>query len=299
MKEIQTKNESRYAALLMDCGFKAVFGDERNKDVVISLLNRFLDGEHHIVEIEFLNNEQMGETFTTKGVRYDLHCKDDTGARFVVEMQKIKNSQDFYTRSVYYGSKVYSLQHNKGKKRYNLSPVYVLGIMEGQLAHVTDSKCIVRYTMARKDVDEIAPKTIICTFVQLGFFSKRSDECVDMLDQWLYSLKHMDALDEVPDGFDSEEMSSLYTAAEIALFDGDKRIKYEKAMMYERDYNNDMYYSRKEGIEEGIAIGEAKGVAKGKEEEKISAARNFKKLGVSVETISQALELSPEEIEAL
>lgn len=181
----------------------------------------------------------MGETFTTKGVRYDLHCKDDTGARFVVEMQKIKNSQDFYTRSVYYGSKVYSLQHNKGKKRYNLSPVYVLGIMEGQLAHVTDSKCIVRYTMARKDVDE------------------------------------------------------------IALFDGDKRIKYEKAMMYERDYNNDMYYSRKEGIEEGIAIGEAKGVAKGKEEEKISAARNFKKLGVSVETISQALELSPEEIEAL
>lgn len=135
--------------------------------------------------------------------------------------------------------------------------------------------------------------------MQLGFFSKRSDECVDMLDQWLYSLKHMDALDEVPAGFDSEEMSSLYTAAEIALFDGDKRIKYEKAMMYERDYNNDMYYSRKEGIEEGIAIGEAKGVAKGKEEEKISAARNFKKLGVSVETISQALELSPEEIEAL
>ena len=131
------------------------------------------------------------------------------------------------------------------------------------------------------------------------FFSKRSDDCVDMLDQWLYSFKHMDALDEVPDGFDSEEMSSLYTAAEIALFDGDKRIKYEKAMMYERDYNNDMYYSRKEGIEEGIAIGEAKGVAKGKEEEKISAARNFKKLGVSVETISQALELSPEEIEAL
>lgn len=66
---------------------------------------------------------------------------------------------------------------------------------------------------------------------------------MDMLDQWLYSLKHMDALDEVPAGFDSEEMSSLYTAAEIALFDGDKRIKYEKAMMYERDYNNDMYYA--------------------------------------------------------
>ena len=167
--------------------------------------------------------------------------------------------------------------------------------MEGQLAHVTDSKCIVRYTMARKDVDEIAPKTIICTFMQLGFFSKKSDECVDLLDQWLYSLKHMDALDEVPDGFDSEEMSSLYTAAEIALFDGDKRNKYEKAMMYERYYNNDMYYSRKEGIEEGIAIGEARG----KEEERLANAKSLKQVGVPVEKISEALGLSPEEIETL
>lgn len=118
---------------------------------------------------------------------------------------------------------------------------------------------------------------------------------MDLLDQWLYSLKHMDALDEVPDGFDSEEMSSLYTAAEIALFDGDKRIKYEKAMMYERDYNNDMYYSRKEGIEEGIAIGEARG----KEEERLANAKSLKQVGVPVEKISEALGLSPEEIEAL
>ena len=149
--------------------------------------------------------------------------------------------------------------------------------------------------MSRKDVDEVAPKTIICKFVQLGFFSKKSKECVDLLDQWLYSLKHMEALDEAPAGFDSEEMSSLYTAAEIALFDEEKRNKYEEAMMYERDYNNDMYYSRQEGIEEGIAIGEARGEAKGKEE----VAKSLKGMGLSVEIIAKSTGLSPEQIYAL
>ena len=187
------------------------------------------------------------------------------------------------------------MQHKKGKNRYDLLPVYVLGIMEGQLAHVNDKKCIVSYTMSRKDVDEVAPKTIICKFVQLGFFSKKSEECVDLLDQWLYSLKHMEALDEAPAGFDSEEMSSLYTAAEIALFDEEKRNKYEEAMMYERDYNNDMYYSRQEGIEEGIAIGEARGEARGKEE----VAKSLKGMGLSVEIIAKSTGLSPEQIYAL
>ena len=295
MDETQTKNDSRYAALLMDCGFKAVFGDDRNKDVVISLLNRFLEGEHHIVDLEFMNNEQIGETLTTKGVRYDLHCKDDTGARFVVEMQKIKHSQDFFARSIYYGSKVYSVQHKKGMKRYDMSPVYVLGIMEGHLAHVSDKKCVVSYKMSRNDVAEVTPKTIMCIFVQLGFFRKKSDECMDLLDQWLYCLKHMDALDEMPNGFDSEEISSLFTAAEVALFDEEKRLIYESAMMYERDYNNDMYYSRQEGIEEGIS----RGMAMGKEEEKLANAKNLKSAGVSLETIAACIGLDIETVKAL
>ena len=70
-------------------------------------------------------------------------------------------------------------------------------------------------------------------------------------------------------------------------------------MMYERDYNNDMYYSRQEGIEEGIAIGEARGEARGNEEEKLSNAKNLKSAGVALETIATCIGLDIEPVEAL
>ena len=54
-------------------------------------------------------------------------------------------------------------------------------------------------------------------------------------------------------------------------------------MTTERDLRNQMAYARKEGLEQG----------------KVEAARNFKALGVDLETIAKATGLSLEQIEAL
>jgi len=56
-------------------------------------------------------------------------------------------------------------------------------------------------------------------------------------------------------------------------------------------YNSGERKGRAEGLEEGLK--------KGLEEGRAEAARNLKKLGVAVNIISQATELTEEEIEAL
>lgn len=296
--------QQRYVDLLMDSGFKAVFGDEKNKNVVIDFLNAILAGEHNVIDVQYLNNELLGEPTTNKGVRFDLHCIDDAGFRFVVEMQRARHSDDFFERSVYYGSRLYSLQLDKGRHDYRIPPVYVIGIMESSLTHERmaggQNHYVSRYSMRRMDetiLQSVAPKTISCIFVQLGFFDKEAEDCLDIIDRWCYSLKNMGELAEQPVDFDGSAFANLYRASEIAQFDQSKRIIYDSERMTERDYQHDMYYSREEGRAEGRAEGIVEGKAEGKAEANSQTARNLKDLGVSVDVIAKATGLSVEEIE--
>lgn len=63
--------------------------------------------------------------------------------------------------------------------------------------------------------------------------------------------------------------------------------------------NTEREEGRAEGIEEGLNKGLAKGLAKGRKEGIKENARNLKKLGATIDVISQATGLSKEEIEKL
>ena len=63
---------------------------------------------------------------------------------------------------------------------------------------------------------------------------------------------------------------------------------------------NDVLNTAKlEGRAEGLAEGRAEGLEQGRMEERLSTARNLKKLGIAPDTIVQATGLSLEEIEKL
>ena len=56
---------------------------------------------------------------------------------------------------------------------------------------------------------------------------------------------------------------------------------------------------RAEGLAEGRAEGRAEGLEQGRMEERLSTARNLKRLGIGPDTIAQATGLGREEIEKL
>ena len=87
----------RYVDILTDAGFKAVFGDQRNKDVLMDLLNVLLPAERRVEEIEYNTTEIPGFTPETKSVRIDLRCTSADGTRFIVEMQKSRQKNFFRT----------------------------------------------------------------------------------------------------------------------------------------------------------------------------------------------------------
>ena len=77
----------RYVDILTDAGFKAVFGDERNKDVLIDLVNVVLPENRHVRDLTYATTEIPGFTLSNKSIRIDLRCTGDDGSVFIVELQ--------------------------------------------------------------------------------------------------------------------------------------------------------------------------------------------------------------------
>ena len=96
-------------------------------------------------------------------------------------------------------------------------------------------------------------------------------------------------------------------ACEIARFSPDKRLRYEKEMITERDYRNILETAREDGFAEGeakgLAEGEAKGLADGEAKGRAAMAAEIARAmlasGMEHSLISSLTGLSQEEIKGL
>ena len=70
-------------------------------------------------------------------------------------------------------------------------------------------------------------------------------------------------------------------------------------ILTEYDYDTDIAVQREEAFEEGMNKGLAQGISKGAKEKAIETAKNFLKMGLSLEQVSQGTNLSLEEVKQL
>jgi len=67
-----------------DFGFKTIFGEERNSDILKGFLNELLAGERaHIKTITYLDKEQLPRSEVDRKAIYDVYCEDEKGDRFI------------------------------------------------------------------------------------------------------------------------------------------------------------------------------------------------------------------------
>lgn len=92
-----------------DIGFKIIFGQEASKDLLITLLNELLLGEHHIEDLTFLDKEDRSNNISDRGIVYDLYCRTSTGEYIIVEMQNRWHS-NFLDRTLFYVCRAISRQ---------------------------------------------------------------------------------------------------------------------------------------------------------------------------------------------
>ena len=272
-----------------DFGFHRIFGQEVHKELLIDFLNELLKDERHIVDITFLNPIQQPETIEDRGVIFDIHCRDDKGGLFVVEMQNGAQPY-FYDRGIYYLSRAISNQGEKGKDwKFSLCPVYGIFLLNYKMG--INSKFRTDVILADRDTGRVFSDKIRQVYLELPWFTKEPDDCETDFERWLYLLKHMDTLERMPFKARKAVFDKLLEVADVANLSKDERILYDEALKRYRDYKNTIDYAEEKGVEKGIKIGKT-------EEQRLIAA-NLKKRGVNTEMIAQCTGLSIEEIDNL
>ena len=265
-----------------DVGFKRIFGQEISKPVLIAFLNALLKDEQHIVDLQYLDKEQPGDSADDKSLIYDVYCELDNGEHIIVEMQN-KSQPYFKNRSVYYVSRAISRQGEPGLEwRYDVKAVYLIALLNFKRDDIS--------TEFRTDVAlmDMKHKTLFSdkvrlVYLQLPYFTKEVDDCESIFEKLIFVLKHMDVLQRMPWLAQDAVFQKLASIADVASLNKQERLAYDENLRKYRDTIEVMQGQYMEG--------EAKGRA--------DVARKLKEMGMALSDIAKATGLSETDIEKL
>jgi len=279
------ENREKYINPFTDFGFKRLFGEEPNKDLLLDFLNEILKNQQgKIVDLTYLKTEKLGISEQDRRAIFDLYCENEKGEKFIVEMQKSK--QNFFKdRSVYYSTFPIQEQARKSDWNYELKAVYTIGILDFVFDSDKNESDKFRYDVKLQDIETNKTFYDKLTFIyfEMPKFNKSIDELDSHFDKWLYILKNLHKLDRLPSKLQENVFEKVFEVAEIAKFTREEYISYEDSLKYYRDLKNSLDTAKIEA----------------KEQRDLEIAKKLIENNVSDEIISNSTGLTIKEIEKL
>ena len=211
----------RFINPFTDMGFKRIFGQEVNKNLLIDFLNDLLEGEKRIIDITFLDKEQLGTSVDDRSCIYDIYCENENGERFIVEIQN-RGHRNFKERAIYYLSRAIANQGQKGPSwMFDLKAVY------GKMRFI---------------------------FLDLPAFTKDEETCETDFERWIYVLKNMEMLQRMPFKARKSVFEELEKIADISALSKEDQEKYEEIIKVYRDNLVTEQWAIEKGHKEGILL---------------------------------------------
>lgn len=253
-----------------DIGFKIIFGQPASKDLLITLLNELLSGEHHIEDLVFLDKEDHSENVRDKGIIYDLYCKTSTGEYIIVEMQNRWHSR-FLDRTLYYMARAISRQVEnpaslrQTEKRTESSENHALGysvgyefredetdyiLEESRVSYGTQYKLATVYGIFLMNFKEEGLDPVFRTdtqitsrqtgktinphfrqiYLQFPYFTKELKDCESLYERLMFTLKNMESWYKMPEALKEQVFERLEQLASVANLSEADRIAYDRAV---------------------------------------------------------------------
>jgi len=269
-----------------DFGFKKLFGEEASKDLLIDFLNQLLPAKHRIVELSFKNSEQQAENKNNRKAIFDLHCQNDRGDRFIVEMQKAK-IKFFKDRALFYSTFPIKEQAEKGEWDFKLNPVYCVAILDFVFDDNRQKKNHITNIQLKDQFCQTFYDKLTFIYIEMPRFQKEEHQLENRFDKWLYFLKYLEDFDHIPAIFEEEVFLKGFEIARIANYNEKEMAEYENSLKYYRDLKGVVDNSYEEGLEEG------------KEVNQLAVIKNSLKEGLDIDLISRITGVPVEEIKRI
>lgn len=286
--------QEKYISPFTDYGFKKLFGEEPNKDLLLDFLNELLkEEEGNIVKLTYLKNEQLGASEIDRKAIFDLYCENEKGEKFIVELQKTK--QNFFKdRTVYYSTFPIRDQAQRRDWNFELKAVYLIAILDFVFEDDKDEQDKYRYDVKLSDIDshKVFYDKLTFIYLEMPKFNKSIEDLETRFDKWLYVLKNLPDLDKRPAKLQEKVFEKLFEVAEIAKFSPSQVDSYEQSLKYYRDLKNSIDTAHDEGFDEGYD----EGIEVGKKEGIEEIVKYMLSKGMSKDEIASATGINKEQI---
>jgi predicted transposase/invertase (TIGR01784 family) len=281
---------SRYLNPYTDFGFKKLFGEEANKDLLADFLNQLLPPQHQIETLHFKNPENLPDLPLERKAIFDIYCKNTTGEDFIVEMQKAKLNF-FKDRALFYSTFPIRDQAKKGDWDFKLNAIYYVAILDFRYDENEERQKLLREVTLKDQDGDLFYKKLHFSFLQMPLFNKQEHELKTRSDKWLYFLKNLENFDHIPAILNEPIFQKAFDILEEAHLTREQLEQYQKSLL--------TYWELKGVVDTARDEGKAEGKAEGKIEERLEIAQKLKREGLSLEMIGKVTGLSLKEIEQL
>jgi len=281
----------------IDLVFKKLFGVDKNKDLLISLINSMLLDEDKISTVTLKNPYNLPDYLDGKLSILDIKAEDDKGRRYNIEMQMIGHD-DYGLRTLFYLAKTFIEQIGTSGKYKDLNKTIVINIVDFEFfkePNIEDEdrkdKIEKRYhrEVAFRDVKtfEKYPQLdyLSVHFVELPKYDNNTNNVKTTLERWITFLNKAGDLtkDNLPKELDTDEIKKAVEELTIMYLNDQEKAYYERQQLLLMDE-----YSRLESAEN-----------KGKIEGKIEVAKGLKADKIPINIIAKNTGLTLEQVEKL
>jgi predicted transposase/invertase (TIGR01784 family) len=301
-------SETTLLDIQSDYIFKRVFGVEKNKKLLISLINSILKGNPTVTDLEIRNTEISKIIKNNLTIYLDIKAEINPQEFVDIEIQ-VRNTGEIMERAVQYLAEILTLNCRKltekekeagQRQTYKYPKVIGIWIM-GE--NVTDRKdavneACVAFPPTERDEYQIITDKLRIFFVELQKFHPKHIDRKNMLDVWMAFLKNPlnDDIQDVP-----EVKEALDTLKEISA-DKDEREIYYLRQHTEFGYISEKNVAVQKAKAEGEQLGaerERKKAEKEKKAEKTESAKTALSMGLTVDQVAKITGLSKEDVAEL
>jgi predicted transposase/invertase (TIGR01784 family) len=243
---------AKYINPYTDFGFKKLFGEEGNKDLLIDFLNQILPPHHQIKDLKFRNPESLAELSTERKAIFDIHCEALSGEKFIVEMQKAKVKY-FKDRSLFYVTFPIRDQAQQGEWNFRLTPIYFVAILDFEYDEAEEKRKF-RRDVALKDQDgEVFFDKLHFKFLQMPLFQKQAHELTTKFDRWCYFLKNLESFDHIPAILNEPIFQKAFGTAALASLTPEQRASYDESLIQYWGFKSAIETAVEEAVETATA----------------------------------------------
>ena len=295
--------KDRYLNPFTDFGFKKLFGEESQKDLLIDFLNALLPEKHHIRDLQYITRETANDANIPHNLRLiNTICTSENGETFIVMLQK--QSQNYYTDTSplpfiasALGQTKSGLVNDLLAKNKHLT-LYCVNLLDFVVNTDAENGDYVHYVQFKDEQNRAASSMmdVQYVFLEIPNFTKQEAELFTNADKWCFILKNAPSLQTIPPIFQEDKLfAAVFTVLDFERFTYKEMNDFQLSLKIYRDLKNTMDYA----IEQATARGLAKAMKQNRKQGILRIAENMKESGMPLKEITQLTGLSESDLATL